>query len=203
MSNTSSGAAAQADRFALTGENRAKADKIIAKYPPGRQASAVIPLLHLAQAQNGGWLDRAAMDHVSEILDMAPIRVYEVASFYTMFNLQPVGKHLLEICTTTPCWLRGSDAIVKACEQRLGIDLGETTKDGAFTLREVECLGACVNAPMMQIGDEYFEDLDPESTVKLIDALARGDKPKPGPQSSRHTSEPIGGLTTLTSVKSS
>jgi NADH-quinone oxidoreductase E subunit len=189
MSNTSSGAAAQADRFALTGENRAKADKIIAKYPPGRQASAVIPLLHLAQAQNGGWLDRAAMDHVS--------------SFYTMFNLQPVGKHLLEICTTTPCWLRGSDAIVKACEQRLGIDLGETTKDGAFTLREVECLGACVNAPMMQIGDEYFEDLDPESTVKLIDALARGDKPKPGPQSSRHTSEPIGGLTTLTSVKSS
>jgi NADH-quinone oxidoreductase E subunit len=202
MSNHASGAAAQSDRFAFTSENRAKADKIIAKYPPGRQASAVIPLLHLAQAQNGGWLNRGAMDHVSEILDMAPIRVYEVASFYTMFNLQPVGRHLLEICTTTPCWLRGSDAIVKACEKRLGISLGETTSDGSFTLREVECLGACVNAPMMQIGDEYFEDLDADSTVKLIDTLARGDKPKPGPQSSRHTSEPIGGLTTLTSVKS-
>jgi NADH-quinone oxidoreductase E subunit len=203
MSNHAPGAAAASDRFAFTGENRAKADKIIAKYPPGRQASAVIPLLHLAQAQNGGWLDRGAMDHVSEILDMAPIRVYEVASFYTMFNLQPVGRHLLEICTTTPCWLRGSDAIVKACEKRLGIGLGETTPDGAFTLREVECLGACVNAPMMQVGDEYFEDLDADSTVKLIDALARGDTPKPGPQSSRKTSEPIGGLTTLTSVKSS
>jgi NADH-quinone oxidoreductase E subunit len=203
MSNPVPGAAAPSDRFAFTSENRTKADKIIAKYPPGRQASAVIPLLHLAQAQNGGWLDRGAMDHVSEILEMAPIRVYEVASFYTMFNLQPVGKHLLEICTTTPCWLRGSDAIVKACEKRLGIALGETTSDGAFTLREVECLGACVNAPMLQVGDDYFEDLDADSTVKLIDALARGDTPKPGPQSSRHTSEPIGGLTTLTSVKSS
>src|SRR5438105_638354 len=114
MSNQAPGAAAQPDRFALTSENRAKADKIIAKYPAGRQASAVIPLLHIAQRQGGGWLTRAAMDHVAEILDMAPIRVYEVASFYTMFNLQPVGRHVLEICTTTPCWLRGSDDIVKA-----------------------------------------------------------------------------------------
>ena len=202
MSNPAQEAAAQPAAFAFTGENRAKADKIIAKYPPGRQASAVIPLLHIAQHQGGGWLSRAAMDHVAEILEMAPIRVYEVASFYTMFNLQPVGKHVLEICTTTPCWLRGSDDIVKACEKRLGIGLGETTKDGAFTLREVECLGACVNAPMMQIGDEYYEDLTPDSTTKLIDALARGEHPKPGPQNGRTTSEPIGGPTTLTSMKS-
>jgi len=201
MSTEKPGAAAQPDRFALTGENRAKADKIIAKYPPGRQASAVIPLLHIAQHQHGGWLPRAAMDHVAEILEMAPIRVYEVASFYTMFNLQPVGKHVLEICTTTPCWLRGSDAIVKACEKRLGVALGATTGDGAFTLREVECLGACVNAPMMQIGDEYYEDLDADSTVKIIDQLARGEQPKPGPQNGRITSAPVGGLTTLTSTK--
>ena len=202
MSNPGSQAAAQPASFAFTSENRAKADKIIAKYPPGRQASAVIPLLHIAQAQNAGWLPRAAMDHVAEILDMASIRVYEVASFYTMFNLQPVGKHLLEICTTTPCWLRGSDEVVKACEKRLGIGLGETTADGQFTIREVECLGACVNAPMLQIGDDYYEDLDADSTVKLIDALARGETPKPGPQNGRQTSEPIGGPTTLTSMKS-
>ena len=202
MSNPGTQAAAQPASFAFTSENRAKADKIIAKYPAGRQASAVIPLLHLAQRQNGGWLNRAAMDLVAEILEMAPIRVYEVASFYTMFNLQPVGKHLLEICTTTPCWLRGSDEVVKACEKRLGVKLGETTGDGQFTIREVECLGACVNAPMLQIGDDYFEDLDADSTVKLIDALARGETPKPGPQNGRKTSEPIGGPTTLTSMKS-
>jgi len=202
MSSTASGAAAQPDRFAFTGENRAKADKIIAKYPAGRQASAVIPLLDIAQRQAGGWLPRVAMDHVAEILDMAPIRVYEVASFYTMFNLQPVGRHFVQVCTTTPCWLRGSDAVVKTCEEKLGIGLGETTADGNFTLVEVECLGACVNAPMMQINDDYYEDLDPASTTKLLEALARGEKPTPGPQNGRQTSAPIGGPITLTTIKS-
>jgi NADH-quinone oxidoreductase E subunit len=201
MSNTASGAAAQPDRFAFTGENRAKADKIIAKYPPGRQASAVIPLLDIAQRQAGGWLPRAAMDHVAEILEMAPIRVYEVASFYTMFNLKPVGRNFVQICTTTPCWLRGSDAIVKTCESKLGIGLGETTADGNFTLAEVECLGACVNAPMMQVGDDYYEDLDPASTTRILEALARGEKPKPGSQNGRVTSAPLGGPITLTTIK--
>lgn len=185
--------------FEFTPDYRAKADKIIAKYPEGRQASAVIPLLDLAQRQAGGWVPRAAMDHIGEILDMAFIRVYEVATFYTMFNLKPTGKHHLQVCTTTPCWLRNSDAVIEACHKKLGIRPGETTADGAFSLIEVECLGACVNAPMLQLGDDYFEDLDSASTVALIEALQRGEKPKPGPQIARQTSAPVGGPTTLTS----
>lgn len=191
----------QPTEFAFTPEYRARADRIIAKYPAGRQASAVIPLLDLAQRQAGGWLPTVAMDHVAGLLDMAPIRVYEVASFYTMFNLRPVGRHFVQVCTTTPCWLRGSDEIVGACEKTLGVHLGETTADGQFTLVEVECLGACVNAPMVQINDDYYEDLDPDSTAKLLEALKRGETPKPGPQNGRQTSAPIGGLTTLASVK--
>jgi NADH-quinone oxidoreductase E subunit len=185
--------------FEFTPDYRAKADKIIAKYPEGRQASAVIPLLDLAQRQAGGWVPRAAMDHIGEILDMAFIRVYEVATFYTKFNLKPTGKHHLQVCTTTPCWLRNSDAVIEACHKKLGIRPGETTADGAFSLIEVECLGACVNAPMLQLGDDYFEDLDSASTVALIEALQRGEKPKPGPQIARQTSAPVGGPTTLTS----
>jgi NADH-quinone oxidoreductase E subunit len=185
--------------FEFTPEYRAKADKIIAKYPEGRQASAVIPLLDLAQRQAGGWVPRAAMDHIGEILDMAFIRVYEVATFYTMFNLKPTGRHHLQVCTTTPCWLRDSDAVLEACRKKLGIRPGETTPDGEFSLIEVECLGACVNAPMLQLGDDYYEDLDPASTIALIEALQRGEKPKPGPQTARQTSAPIGGPTTLTS----
>jgi NADH-quinone oxidoreductase E subunit len=185
--------------FEFTPEYRAKADKIIAKYPEGRQASAVIPLLDLAQRQAGGWVPRAAMDHIGEILDMAFIRVYEVATFYTMFNLKPTGRHHLQVCTTTPCWLRDSDAVLEACRKKLGIRPGETTADGEFSLIEVECLGACVNAPMLQLGDDYYEDLDPASTIALIEALQRGEKPKPGPQTARQTSAPIGGPTTLTS----
>lgn len=184
--------------FAFTADNQAKADAIIAKYPAGRQASAVLPLLALAQRQNSGWLSRTAMDHVALMLDMAPIRVYEVATFYTMYRLKPCGEHVVEICTTTPCWLKGSDAIVAALEQKLGIGLGETTVDGKFTLTEVECLGACVNAPMLQIGDHYYEDLTPNSVVALIEALARGEQPKPGPQNGRQSSAPLAGLTTLT-----
>ena len=186
--------------FAFTPENLEKAKAYIAKYPPGRQASAVLPLLYIAQDQCGNWLPRAAMDHVAELLGMAPIRVYEVATFYTMFNLRPVGKHFFQICTTTPCWLRGSDEVVRACEHKLGITIGETTPDGQFTLTEVECLGACVNAPIIQVNDDFYEDLDGPSTEALIDALKRGEKPPMGSVKGRQTSAPEGGPTTLTDL---
>lgn len=191
---------AQPTEFSFTSKNREVANRIISRYPEGRQASAVMPLLDLAQRQARGWLPRAAMDHVAEILDMAPIRVYEVATFYTMYNLEPVGEHVVQVCTTTPCALRDSATIVAACREELGIDFGETTDDGKFTLFEVECLGACVNAPMMQIGDDYFEDLTAESAKSLLQAFRRGETPNPGPQSDRKASEPADGLTSLTDI---
>lgn len=187
--------------FTFTPDNFKYAQAIINKYPPGRQQSAVMPLLTLAQYQHGGWLPKAAMDYIAVMLSMPPVRVYEVASFYTMYNLQPVGRHVIEICTTTPCWLRGSDAIVDACERHLGIRLGETAADGSVTLKEVECLGACVNAPMCAIGGQYYEDLTPESMKAIIEALAHGQQPRPGPQNGRRSSEPEGGPTTLQEVK--
>jgi NADH dehydrogenase (ubiquinone) flavoprotein 2 len=183
--------------FAFTADNQALAQRIIAKYPAGRQASACMPLLDLAQRQNGGHLTRATMDAVADLLGMPRIRVYEVATFYTMYNHSPVGKHVIQVCTTTPCWLRGSDDVVHACERKLGVGMGETTADGQFTLREVECSGACVNAPVVQIGDDYFEDVSPEHMEKIIDALARGEIPKHGSQIGRVSSEPVGGPTTL------
>jgi len=186
--------------FAFTPENLAKAKAAMAKYPPGRQASAVLALLYLAQGQNDNWLPRAAMDHVAQILDMAPIRVYEVATFYTMFHLRPVGKYLLQVCTTTPCWLRGSDEVVHACERKLGIGLGGTTPDKKFTMIEVECLGACVNAPIIQVNDDFYEDLDAAATEKLLDALAAGSKPPMGSVKKRQGSAPEGGATTLTGL---
>jgi NADH-quinone oxidoreductase E subunit len=186
--------------FAFTAENLAKAKAHIAKYPPGRQASAVLPLLDLAQRQSGNWVPRAAMDYVADMLGMAHIRVYEVATFYSMFNLRPVGKHFFQICTTTPCWLKGSGEVVEACEKRLGITVGETTPDGRFTLTEVECLGACVNAPIIQVNDDFYEDLDADSTKRLLDALRRGEPPKPGSMTGRQTSAPEGGPTTLTTL---
>jgi NADH-quinone oxidoreductase E subunit len=188
----------QPNDFSFDAEYGAKAKIIIARYPEGRQASAVMPLLDLAQRQFGGWLPKAAMDHVAEILEMAPIRVYEVATFYTMYQLAPVGEHVVQVCTTTPCALRGCAAVVDACREELGVEFGETTDDGKFTLFEVECLGACVNAPMVQIGDDYYEDLDADSTRALLKAVRNGETPKPGPQSGRHGSEPAGGLTSLT-----
>lgn len=185
--------------FAFTAENLAKAQAIIAKYPAGRQRSATLPLLDLAQRQHDNWLPLAAIRHVAEMLSVPEIRVLEVASFYTMYNLAPVGRHFVQVCTTTPCWLRGSDKIVEACEKHLGIKCGETTPDGQFTVIEVECLGACVNAPMMQVGDDFYEDLDADSTVKILQGLQRGETPKPGPQNGRQTSAPLGGPTTLLS----
>ncbi len=189
--------AEEPESFAFTEENFERAKAIVARYPVGRQQSAVMPLLTLAQKQNNNWLSKAAMDYIAMMLGMAPVRVYEVASFYTMYNLAPVGAYMIEVCTTTPCWLRGSDAIVKACEERLGIGLGQSTADGRFTLKEVECLGACVNAPMCAIGEHYYEDLTPESVVDLIDTIMLGHEPKPGPQNGRKSSEPANGVTTL------
>lgn len=188
----------QPESFAFTPENLERANAHIAKYPAGRQASAVLPLLWIAQEQQGGWLPRAAMDHVAETLTMAPIRVYEVATFYTMFNLRPVGRYLLQACTTTPCWLRGSDQVVEACERKLGIGMGGTTPDRLFTLVEVECLGACVNAPILQVNDDFYEDLDGGTTEALLDALRDGKPPPPGSVIGRQGSEPVTGRTTLT-----
>jgi NADH-quinone oxidoreductase E subunit len=188
----------QPESFAFTPENLVLASAHIAKYPPGREASAVLPLLDLAQRQSGGWLPRAAMEHVAQMLDLAPIRVYEIGTFYTMFNLRPVGRYLLQACTTTPCWLRGSEDVVAACERKLGIAVGETTADGLFTLIEVECLGACVNAPVLQVNDDFYEDLDGPATGALLDALRAGNPPSPGSLIGRQASEPVTGRTTLT-----
>ena len=188
----------QPKEFSFDKSHDAEARKIIGRYPEGRQASAVIPLLDLAQRQHGGWLPTAAMNHVADVLEMPAIRVYEVASFYTMYNLSPVGENFVQVCTTIPCALKGCDIVLDSCRNELGIDVGETTSDNKFTLKEVECLGACVNAPMMQIGDEYYEDLDAEKTKVVLKALRNGETPKPGPQGKRKGSEPAGGLTSLT-----
>ena len=203
MNTTGGPSVQQPDTFEFTPENVERARAHIAKYPPGREASAVLPLLDLAQRQMGGWVPRAAMDYVAGLLGMAPIRVYEVATFYTMFNLRPVGRYLLQVCTTTPCWLRGSDAVVAACEKKLGIGIGGKTEDGLFSMIEVECLGACVNAPVLQVNDDFYEDLDGPSTEALIDALRAGSPPPPGSVIGRHGSAPVGGKTTLTEVPAS
>ena len=189
--------------FAFTDENLAKAKTIIARYPEGRQRSAVMPLLDLAQRQVGaetqtqGWLPVPVIEYVAAMLDMPYIRAYEVASFYTMYNLAPVGRYHVQVCGTTPCLLRGSDDVMAACANK-GLVKGKTTPDGLFTLTEVECMGNCANAPMVQINDDNFEDLDYDRTIGILEALAAGESPKPGTQiPGRHTSEPEGGPTTL------
>jgi len=200
MSKPASVAASQPESFAFTAENLALAEKIIARYPVERKASAVIPLLHIAQQQNANWLPQVAMDYVAGMLGMPPIKVYEVATFYTMYNREPVGQHFIQVCTTTPCWLRGSDEILGACKKRLGIGPGETTPDGRFTVVEVECAGACVNAPVAAVDYEYYEDLDEPAMIAIIDQIERGETPTPGSQTGRRTSCPAGGPTTLTEL---
>ncbi|MXP46535.1 NADH-quinone oxidoreductase subunit NuoE [Altererythrobacter luteolus] len=189
--------------FAWTEENKAKADYHIAKYPPGRQKSAVMPLLDLAQRQVGaetdtqGWLPLPVMEYIADYLDMPVIRVVEVATFYFMYNLVPVGKFHVQVCGTTPCMLRGSDDIIAACKKR-GMAKGEVSEDGLWTLTEVECMGNCATAPMVQINDGNYEDLTVERLDAVLDALAAGKEPKEGTQEpGRHTSEPSGGPTTL------
>jgi len=195
MSGGNHGPVMQPANFAFTPENAVKATAIIAKYPAGRK-SAVMPLLDLAQRQEG-WISRAAMEAVADMLDMPPIQVYEVVTFYSMYNQRPVGKHHVQVCTNLPCQLRGADGIVAACKQELGIGMGETSKDGQFTLSEVECLAACVNAPVVWIGDDYYEDLDPELMKRVLQALKRGERPKAGSQIGREGSAPVGGSATL------
>jgi NADH-quinone oxidoreductase subunit E len=187
--------------FAWTAENAAEADRIIALYPQGRQASAVMPLLWLAQGQmadaiGSAWLPVPVMEYIARQLGMPYIRVYEVASFYTMYNLAPVGRYHVQVCGTTPCQLRGSDDVMRACKDA-GLKKGANTADGLFTLTEVECLGACANAPMVQINDDNFEDLTYESMTAVLAALARGETPKTGSQIDRTASCPEGGPTTL------
>jgi NADH-quinone oxidoreductase E subunit len=197
----------QPAHFAFDADSEAEIASEIKKYPPGRQASAVIAALYAAQDQmkretGSAWVPTKAMDAVAERLGMAPIRVYEIATFYLMFNTAPIGRYHLQLCTTTPCWLRGSDAVVQACRDATGIKgWKETSADGLFTMTEVECVGACVNAPILQVDDDFYEDMDAEKTKALIEALREGKPPPPGSMTGRQTSAPEGGPTTLTSLQ--
>ena len=192
----------QPESFVFSPENEALIKKIIAKYPKGKQASAVMPLLDLAQRQNDNWIPMKAIEKIAELLGMARIRVLEVASFYTMYNLKPVGKYFLQLCGTTPCMLRGSDDIARCIKDKLGIASGESTEDGKFSVLEVECLGACVNAPIVQVNDDFYEDLDYDSMEVLIDSLSN-DIPLPlGSVKGRFGSQAETGPTSLIKMKS-
>ncbi|HLC09198.1 MAG TPA: NADH-quinone oxidoreductase subunit NuoE [Methyloceanibacter sp.] len=184
-------AAEQPEAFAFSPDNLKWAKGQIAKFPEGRQASAVLALLWRAQEQCGGWLPEPALRYIADMLGMAYIRVYENATFYTMFNLAPVGRYYVQLCGTTPCWLRDADALKSVCRKMIGAP-GHVTEDGMFSWSEVECLGACVNAPVVQINKDYYEDLTPESFERVLNDLRDGKKVKPGPQNGRHFSEPIG-----------
>jgi NADH-quinone oxidoreductase subunit E len=207
MAETNGSAFEQPASFAFDAESEAEIAKIVTRYPAGRQASAVLPALYIAQNQmkrqtGSAWVPVKAMDAVGARLGMAPIRVYEVATFYFMFNTKPIGKYHLQICTTTPCWLRGSDEITAACRKETGIQgWGENSTDGVFTMTEVECLGACVNAPILQVDDDFYEDMDAAKVTELLGALRRGERPRPGSMTGRQTSAPEGGPTTLTTLQ--
>jgi NADH-quinone oxidoreductase subunit E len=195
----------QPTQFAFDEQSEAQIAKVLSRYPAGKQASATIPLLYVVQRQMGrqtgsAWVPRVAMDVIAKRLGMPPIRVYEVATFYFMFNMKPIGRYHLQLCGTTPCMLRGSDDVMRACHDAAHVKVGQTSADGLFTLTEVECLGACVNAPVLQVDDDYYEDLDYDRTVALIEALKRGERPKPGSTIGRQTSAPEGGPLTLTQV---
>ena len=196
----------QPESFAFDAESEAQIATIVARYPAGKQASAVIPLLYVVQRQmkrqtGSAWVPNKGMDAVAERLGMAPIRVYEVATFYFMFNMKPIGRFHLQVCGTTPCWLRGSDDVLRACKDAGHLKgYGDTSADGMFTLTEVECLGGCVNAPVLAVDDDYYEDLDYDSTVRLLEALKRGERPAPGSAIGRRTSAPVGGPQTLTDI---
>ncbi|WAC48895.1 NADH-quinone oxidoreductase subunit NuoE [Asticcacaulis sp. SL142] len=190
----------QPESFAFKPETLEKANWWIAKYPDNRRQSAVIPILWLVQKQEG-WVSEPAISAIAKMLGMAQIRVYEVATFYTMFMLEPVGSSaLIQVCGTTPCMLRGSDKLMDVCKSKIGAK-DKLSADGKFTWQEVECLGACTNAPMAQINDYFYEDLTPENLAQIIDDFAAGKSPKAGPYNGRHTSEPIGGATTLLDPK--
>jgi NADH-quinone oxidoreductase E subunit len=185
--------APQIGAFTVSEAASARVDVIMARYPEDRKASGIIPLLDIAQRENGGWLSKEAIEWVAQTTESAPIRVYEVASFYSMFYTEEVGQHVVQVCRTTPCWLRGSDKLTHAAEEHLGIGLGQTTDDKKFTLIEVECLGACVNAPMVQINDNYYEDLEADAFKRILDDLAAGKDIEYGNMTGRVGSAPEGG----------
>ncbi len=187
----------QPDNFEFNSENLSNAKKIIENYPEGKQQSAVMALLYIAQRQNNNWIPLVAMKYIAKLLHMPYIKVYEVATFYSMYNLSPVGNYFIQVCTTTPCMIRGAYKLVEACQEKISKNEKELSKDKSCSWMEVECLGACVNAPMMQINDDYFEDLDKEKTLKIIDQILNGEKPKPGSYRGRTNSEPENNRKTL------
>ena len=191
----------QPNKFEFTLDNLEKARKVIKKYPDGKQQSAVMSLLYLVQKQNNNWIPLAAIKYIGNLLEMPYIKVYEVATFYSMYNLTPVGHHFVQVCTTTPCMIRGAYKLVEACKEKISLNENELSKDKSCSWVEVECLGACVNAPMMQINDDYYEDLDKEKTLKIIDQILKGETPKPGSYRGRLNTEPENNRKTLMETK--
>ena len=191
----------QPDKFEFTSDNLEKARKVIKKYPDGQQQSAVMSLLYLVQKQNNNWIPLAAIKYIGKLLEMPYIKVYEVATFYTMYNLTPVGHHFIQVCTTTPCMIRGAYKLVEACKEKISPNENELSKDNNCSWMEVECLGACVNAPMMQINDDYYEDLDKGKTLKIIDQILKGETPKSGSYRGRLNTEPENNRKTLMETK--
>ena len=191
----------QPENFEFSSSSMEAAKKIIEKYPKDKQQSAVMPLLYIAQKQNGNWIPLAAMKYIGKFLDMPYIKVYEVATFYTMYNLAPVGKNFIQVCTTTPCMLRGAYKIVEACKEKISENEAELSLDKSCSWIEVECLGACVNAPMMQINDDYYEDLDKEKTLEILEKILSGKTPKPGSYRGRVNNEPENNRKTLMDLK--
>ena len=191
----------QPDKFEFTLDNLEEVKKIIKKYPDGKQQSAVMPLLYLAQKQNNNWIPLSAIKYIGKLLEMPYIKVYEVATFYTMYNLTPVGNHFIQVCTTTPCMIRGAYKLVEACKEKISPNENELSKDKSCSWMEVECLGACVNAPMIQINNDYYEDLDKEKTLKIIDQILKGEAPKPGSYRGRLNTEPENNRKTLVEFK--
>ena len=191
----------QPENFEFTDENLREVEKLISKYPEGKQQSAVMSLLYIAQKQNDNWIPLSAMKYIGKILKMPYVKVYEVATFYTMYNLSPVGKNFIQVCTTTPCMLRGAGKIVEACKEKISENENELSDDKTCSWMEVECLGACINAPMMQINDDYYEDLNKEKALKILDQLISGEKTIPGSYRGRINSEPENDRKTLLDVK--
>ena len=191
----------QPENFEFSSYSLDAANKIISKYPEGKQQSAVMALLYIAQRQNDNWIPLAAMKYIAKILDMPYIKVYEVATFYSMYNLAPVGKYFIQVCTTTPCMIRGAYKLVEACKEKISENESELSKNKNCSWMEVECLGACVNAPMMQINDDYYEDLDKNKTLKILDKILNGETPKPGSYRGRVNNEPENNRKTLMDLK--
>ncbi|WP_075522267.1 NADH-quinone oxidoreductase subunit NuoE [Candidatus Pelagibacter communis] len=191
----------QPEKFEFNSASLEAAKVIISKYPKGKQQSAVMSLLYLAQRQNNNWIPLAAMKYIAKFLDMPYIKVYEVATFYSMYNLSPVGKYFIQVCTTTPCMIRGANELVDACKEKISKNQFELSENKSCSWTEVECLGACVNAPMMQINDDYYEDLDKDKTIKIIDKILEGETPKPGSYRGRINNEPENNRKTLMDLK--